>query len=461
MSFRNWLFIVGLTFVGVAGAQTQTQTQTQTQPEPRGAGAAAATQAAAGTQAATGNQAPARTGGMPVTPAGTQAGAATGAVAGTPGAVTTPVVPAVPVPAVGTAPECPKPADFKQVRIQSVAATPTAPLDNGAPAAATSGNAVVRLRQGISVRVKNLQFLQQQAACERKNIVLYLENRQLQDLQPYPQSDPNGDVLYFELKRTEASREVWTYLLGKPRFRPRHVPVSVGIEGGYALPSEATVAPAIRLEVIPTGWLSIWAAVMAVLLYSGVRLARESDMLRDTGPSPDAKLRKAYSLARVQLAAWTFLILASYLFIGLITGDYTTSITDSVLALMGISVGTTIGSSIIDNNPTRTSAAAAAAPAAPVVAGAGGAPVVAGGAVAPAATTATATTGHWWKDILMDQDGVNFHRFQMAAWTFVLGIVFLRQVYNELAMPEFNANLLALIGISSGTYLGLKITSEK
>jgi hypothetical protein len=48
----------------------------------------------------------------------------------------------------------------------------------------------------------------------------------------------------------------------------------------------------------------------------------------------------------------------------------------------------------------------------------------------------------------------------MAAWTLVLGIVFLRQVYNELAMPEFSPSLLMLIGISSGTYLGLKVTSE-
>jgi hypothetical protein len=101
-------------------------------------------------------------------------------------------------------------------------------------------------------------------------------------------------------------------------------------------------------------------------------------------------------------------------------------------------------------------------------------PGIAGPAAAPAASTATApapvavvvrpapaTTGRWWRDILMDEEGVNFHRFQMAAWTFVLGIVFLRQVYNELAMPEFNPALLALIGISSGTYLGLKITAEK
>ena len=78
-----------------------------------------------------------------------------------------------------------------------------------------------------------------------------------------------------------------------------------------------------------------------------------------------------------------------------------------------------------------------------------------------AVKTAPPTSGHWWRDILDDEDGVNFHRFQMKAWTFVLGIIFLKQVYGELAMREFNPTPLTLIGIGSGTYLGLKIAAEK
>ena len=53
--------------------------------------------------------------------------------------------------------------------------------------------------------------------------------------------------------------------------------------------------------------------------------------------------------------------------------------------------------------------------------------------------------------------GVSFHRFQIAAWTIVLGIIFVTQVYKVLAMPDFNGSLLALLGISAGTYIGLKI----
>jgi hypothetical protein len=50
-----------------------------------------------------------------------------------------------------------------------------------------------------------------------------------------------------------------------------------------------------------------------------------------------------------------------------------------------------------------------------------------------------------------------FHRFQMATWTLVLSLVFIKGVYENLAMPEFNTTLMGLLGLSAGTYLGLKI----
>jgi hypothetical protein len=60
-------------------------------------------------------------------------------------------------------------------------------------------------------------------------------------------------------------------------------------------------------------------------------------------------------------------------------------------------------------------------------------------------------------DILGDNGNISFHRFQIAVWTLVLGIVFVMHVLGELAMPEFSATILGLMGISSGTYLGFKL----
>jgi hypothetical protein len=39
--------------------------------------------------------------------------------------------------------------------------------------------------------------------------------------------------------------------------------------------------------------------------------------------------------------------------------------------------------------------------------------------------------------------------------------VFFKNVLGHLAMPEFGANLLTLMGISSGTYLGLKLPEQQ
>jgi len=78
--------------------------------------------------------------------------------------------------------------------------------------------------------------------------------------------------------------------------------------------------------------------------------------------------------------------------------------------------------------------------------------------------TPPSTAGHsqgLLRDILRDGSGYSFHRFQIFAWTIVLGIIFLSAVYNSLAMPEFSTTLLGLMGISSGTYIGFKFPEQK
>jgi hypothetical protein len=48
----------------------------------------------------------------------------------------------------------------------------------------------------------------------------------------------------------------------------------------------------------------------------------------------------------------------------------------------------------------------------------------------------------------------------MAAWTIVLAFVFAVAVSRVLAMPDFDSTLLALQGLSAGTFLGLKINES-
>ena len=74
--------------------------------------------------------------------------------------------------------------------------------------------------------------------------------------------------------------------------------------------------------------------------------------------------------------------------------------------------------------------------------------------------SATVSSG-FLRDILSDSSGYSFHRFQIFAWTIVLGIIFISSVYNSLTMPEFSPTLLGLMGLSAGTYIGFKVPEQK
>jgi hypothetical protein len=284
---------------------------------------------------------------------------------------------------------------------------------------------VAELRQGLKVKVAQLPALLKRLECpgKKRDLVLFLAGRPMPGLTAYPPTDPAHETIFFVLERTEDNYDAWTALLGRPSLRDFKINVSVGYDDSYPLPSSSTV----WFRAIPEGWASFWLVLMlvfgAIVLWAG----RYTAMLRD-GSGRSAM----FSLARVQLTFWTFLVLGSFMFIGMITGDYLNSMNEKVLALMGISAGTALGSSIIDNGTSGTDA-----------------------------QYVYLSTGSWWRDILSDGTDVSIHRFQMVAWTIVLGIVFLHQVYSRLSMPDLPAALLGLMGVSAGTYLGLKITVEK
>ena len=115
---------------------------------------------------------------------------------------------------------------------------------------------------------------------------------------------------------------------------------------------------------------------------------------------------------------------------------------NSALALIGISAGTALGARVVDvqkdeqwkqNNPNNLTAQN------------------------PRRTHKSKGLAN---DLLADADGYSFHRFQMVVWTIVLGLIFISTVHLTLAMPEFDGTLLALMGISSGTYIGFKFPEK-
>jgi hypothetical protein len=198
------------------------------------------------------------------------------------------------------------------------------------------------------------------------------------------------------------------------------------------------------------------------------------------------------------MAFWFFLVYVSYVVIWLVTSALDT-ITPSLLGLMGISAGTALGEALIDSGKDTTQASQLRDLTAEKQSLEQGIPELQSqiGALNSKPTltsedtanrdslnrqlqdnrtrlaqinqelqgiTPPSTSGHsqgLLRDILRDGSGYSFHRFQIFAWTIVLGIIFLSAVYNSLAMPEFSTTLLGLMGISSGTYIGFKFPEQK
>ncbi len=362
----------------------------------------------------------------------------------------------------------------------------------------------------IIVKVRHLQTLVKRAKClddngQRKpecveqQIVLSLEGRTIAGLTPEAvDTRAESETLQFHLQRNEENDETWADLLGNPptgkKFFLRETQLSVGLENGYIA---ASAVKGEKFKLIRVKVKRFWASTFGLLLLLVVivYLAIRSDILRDAGPDPVGKegstkpVRKPYSLARCQLAFWFFLVISSFLFLWLITGAYDI-ITTSILALIGIGSGTALGAAIIDNSKKDEAHNQFTALQAEQVALSTDIATLDSQAstgqrsfddpntqqearamktrlhkVSTEMGTLEATVGPqeshgFLRDVLSDATGVSFHRLQMFVWTVVLGIIFISSVWKRLAMPEFSATLLALQGISAGTYLGFKMPEK-
>jgi hypothetical protein len=315
-----------------------------------------------------------------------------------------------------------------------------------------------------------------------RKLLLVLNGRVLTGISAKLPSKGDGN-LRFDLKRTPANNDAWNALVADVQ---RGLPLNVSVELENSPLRYGEVYLAFRL--FPDYW---WLAALLVALLFGafLILARRSDIIRDVGREPKFGQRRPYSLARTQMAFWFFLVVASYLYIWLVTGNHDT-LTQGVLVLIGISAATGLGAMVMDQTRSQEGASRHLALETERTALAACVPVLRAAMVSspppvdlPAlqkellekelrlaeVTQSLASlpmpeppvSQGMLIDILRDDTGVTFHRFQMVGWTLVLGVVFVTSVYRELVMPDFSATLLGLMGISSGTYLGFKLPQQQ
>jgi hypothetical protein len=301
----------------------------------------------------------------------------------------------------------------------------------------------------LEVTVRNFPALLQKVSGNCHSIVLFLNGMPLRQMPAESCNQYDGTVRYLLDRVPEGNDEEWHRLLGSPNGFISKVRVSVGSDDQFAYNTDVQFFP---LKVIPAPRFYAFIGLLAFFVVTFVYLCRNTTIIRAAGHSA-APGARPYSLSRFQMGFWFFLVINGYLFMYMITGELDT-ITDSVLALMGIGAGTALGAALIDTQPagtaTMTTATASTTSTSTVT------------EVVPVPTAPLEPSQGFLRDILSDAgDGISMHRFQMFAWTLILGIIFIGSVYRTLGMPEFNATLLGLMGISSGTYLGFKIPEKK
>ncbi|MCA1577272.1 MAG: hypothetical protein LC794_07905 [Acidobacteria bacterium] len=350
----------------------------------------------------------------------------------------------------------------------------------------------------VEVNIENLgKWVEAHENHDPAKLVPYLNGRAITGNYPDELHVDRGRLIY-HLRITPENREVWIDLLGAPDSVRRPVTLSVGLENGSAFDSVHERENPLPLTVVSPAYGAVAAVIILVTLILLLWLVRKTSIIREPGPHPISGKKRPYNLGRAQMAFWFFLVYASYTTIWLITGALDT-ITASLLALMGISAGTALGEALIDNGKDTAktnqvqelTAQKQAIEQAITDVQAQVNDVNAAGATTVteqtnrdmmtrqlvegrtrlgqidlqlrtlAADSSPTVSSGFLRDILSDSSGYSFHRFQIFAWTIVLGIIFVSSVYNNLTMPEFSPTLLGLMGLSAGTYIGFKFPEQK
>lgn len=206
--------------------------------------------------------------------------------------------------------------------------------------------------------------------------------------------------------------------VGSNPFDKSYIPVSLGIGSAKRQVSASVATIYIEVRQKINYW---WVIAVAIMIAALVIVALRHNILKD-----DQNLY--YSLGRAQLFFWTLLLMVAYLQICLKT-DTLPDIPLSVLAIIGISVTTTAASKFIENKTKAN-------------------PII----------DRQARSEGFMLDILSDGSSINIQRFQNVAFNVFFGAIFLQKAFSTHLLPDFDQNVLILLGVSSGAYAGLKMT---
>jgi hypothetical protein len=389
---------------------------------------------------------------------------------------------------------------------------PSGPLISGTDKANNN------IQSHVGLNGKLWVVLTQQLPHSPEKYALFMNGVEVKGLDPALKTSYQAEgeapmaALVFTLQRNKNNDSFWRELLGS--VVGMHVPVVISLgeqsaEGRHVRPTiegSSITAASFEFEVIGVWRLVVALAAVIAVISLVWGHARTRTTLRDSYLPQIQPSQQTYSLARWQMAFWFTLIFAAFVCLFVVLWD-TNTISTQALALMGISGTTALAAVAIDS--VKDSPADAANRGLQALglktyadvqrvqqeldsrkAELAGLPselphdgqVKHGKHASPVeqrrrqlqieiqdrdnilrtynARIQPFLTQGWFKDITTDLNGTAIHRLQAVCWTLALGAVFVITVYRTLAMPEFNANLLTLMGISSAGYVGFKFPEK-
>jgi hypothetical protein len=297
------------------------------------------------------------------------------------------------------------------------------------------------------------------------------------------QAEARRHELRFKLQRdlsNAASRKSWGDLLATGDGSPIDMKVSVGVDSKhwtYGKPASLVLARGYWLVggvfvlavafVVLANFLPLWGGAKGTTLRATNVLVKSKVVYDALSPAQKDALKKQlnltflppHSLSRLQMALWIVTVTIGFVLLWILTksGDLLNS---TALALIGISAGSMVFAQVIDF-PTDADKEIDTNLAAVLTTYQAGTSTVAD--VDPkliaAREAGLLTTNHFARDIFAEKGTTrsDLHRVQLAAFTVFYFVVYVLSLNESLALPEFSTNTLALLGISSASYLGFKI----
>ncbi|MEJ1242525.1 hypothetical protein WBG78_30535 [Chryseolinea sp. T2] len=277
------------------------------------------------------------------------------------------------------------------------------------------------------------------ARIDQKELLLVINNMPFPEYAAKQLSIKNDSaIVLFTIDHHHGEGLNLAKFLGRDRTRQQEIYIDVAKRNGERL---TTTSSPITIIFFTNGGRITVIVTAVILIIAMLVIAYKSNLLKEkVNPTAVAALTAQlaavgatnsnipdyrWSLAKTQLAVWTITIAILYFLVWVISEGIPV-INTTVLALLGISFGTTAAASL-QKSPK---------------------------------TSEPSLKSNFLIDLIDDGSGPSIHRFQNVVFIAIFLCIFISSTYTKLEFPEFDTTQLLLLGISAAGYVGIKFLKE-